>query len=430
MPTHGGERPEQAHSPGEFAPSSRESGHRYRWVILSVGVLAQAALAALQHGLPALGPILRTRFDLTLPEIGLVLASSNWGIMSTLLLWGALADRWGERLVIAAGLGGSAVAIIAASQAADVTELVLWLILAGALGSAASAASGRAVMHWFSRRERGFALGIRQMAIPLGSAVAALSLPLIAAAAGLDAALFALAGAAGLGAVCAALLLSSSPGASGEISLVVPLSPLRDGVLWRLAFCSGLLVCSQVAMNGFVVLLLNEYRGIALGPAALVLAAINLGGGAARVLVGRLSDRSGRRLPPIRKQALWLASALMASALLIDAPLPLLIPALVAAGVFALSWNGLAMTAAAEMAGQARAGLAIGLQGTVIRVVSAGAGVAFGFAVEQTGSWALAILLLGLLPLISYSLMAPLSGEEERRLLPLDPARPATSPPA
>lgn len=93
--------------------------------------------------------------------------------------------------------------------------------------------------------------------------------------------------------------------------------------------------------------------------------------------------------------------------------------ALLASGVLALSWNGLAMTAAAEMAGHARAGLAIGLQGTVIRVVSAGAGVAFGFVVEQSGSWAVAILLLATLPLISCALMSPLSGEEERRLLPL-----------
>ena len=213
--------------------------HRYRWAILAVGVLAQAALAALQHGLPALNPMLRSAYGLSLPEIGLVLAAANWGIMSTLLLWGALADRHGERIVIAVGLGGSSLCILAATSAGGVAMLVAWLVLAGALGSAAS---GRAVMRWFSRGERGFALGIRQMAIPLGSALAALALPLIAAGFGLAAALTALAAGAAVGAVCCALWLTAPPkGEAGARQTQVP-SPLRDGPLWRLAFCSGLFV--------------------------------------------------------------------------------------------------------------------------------------------------------------------------------------------
>jgi sugar phosphate permease len=74
------------------------------------------------------------------------------------------------------------------------------------------------------------------------------------------------------------------------------------------------------------------------------------------------------------------------------------------------------MTAAAELAGHIRAGTAIGLQGTVIRVVSGGAGIAFGYAVEQTGSWAVAFALLAVLPAASFILLASVSGEEEKRL--------------
>jgi sugar phosphate permease len=273
-------------------------------------------------------------------------------------------------------------------------------------------------MHWFSRSERGFALGIRQMSIPLGSAIAALVLPLTAAAAGLGAAFTVIAGAAALGALCAAIWLASPQGAREDVGRTDLPSPVRDPALWRLAFCAGLLVCSQVAMNGFMVIFLTEHRGLSVTLAALVLALINIGGGAMRVLAGRWSDRSGRRVPPIRRQALWLSLALMASALVVDAPLPLLIAALLIAGVLGLAWNGLAFTAAAEMAGHARAGMAIGLQGTIIRVVSAGAGVVFGLAVEQSGSWSLAFLLLAILPLASFGLLTPLAKEEERRLLP------------
>jgi len=397
-------------------------GASYRWIILGIGVLAQAALAALQHGLSGLGPMFRTEFGLSLPQVGLALAAANWGIMTTLLLWGRLADRYGERPVIAIGLGSSALCILAASFAEEAGVLIAWLFIAGALGAAASAASGRAVMHWFARAERGLALGIRQMSIPLGSAAAALALPLIAAAAGIGAALAALAGAAALGALCAGLWLAAPPPSQVEGAPGGGPSPLRDRSLWRLAFCAGLLVCSQIAMNGFVIIFLAEYRGLEVGLAALVLAIINIAGGVVRVLAGRLSDLSGRRIPPIRRQALLLALGLMAAALLVNAPLALLIPVLVAAGTLAISWNGLAFTAAAEMAGHAQAGTAIGLQGTIIRIVSAGAGVAFGFVVEQTGSWAAAFALLGILPLVSFSLLTPLIGEEERRFALSEPA--------
>ncbi len=82
---------------------------RYRWTILAVGVAAQAALSAVTMGLPALAPALRDAFGLSLSEVGLVLASVNWGTVVT--SWrGALADRIGERTVIAAGLAGGALA--------------------------------------------------------------------------------------------------------------------------------------------------------------------------------------------------------------------------------------------------------------------------------------------------------------------------------
>ena len=59
--------------------------------------------------------------------------------------------------------------------------------------------------------------------------------------------------------------------------------------------------------------------------------------------------------------------------MLLEAPLWLLVPSLVVAGVLGLSWNGLSFTAAAEAAGRARSGAAIGLQQTFL---SAGAIVA------------------------------------------------------
>jgi sugar phosphate permease len=80
-----------------------------------------------------------------------------------------------------------------------------------------------------------------------------------------------------------------------------------------------------------------------------------------------------------------------------------------------MSWNGLSFTAAAEMSGRERAGTALGLQGTVMRLVSAGAGVGFGALVAAT-SWPAAFALLAALPVAGWFMLAPLVGDEEERI--------------
>src|SRR6059058_37435 len=102
-----------------FAPtyshSVRES--RYRWAVLAAGVFAQAALSAVQQGLPAIAPVLRDELGLSLTQVGVVLASVSWGITALLLVWGWLADRAGERIVVSVGLGGGALALAAGAYA-------------------------------------------------------------------------------------------------------------------------------------------------------------------------------------------------------------------------------------------------------------------------------------------------------------------------
>src|SRR4029450_12563525 len=131
-------------------------------------------------GLPALGPPARGEFGLSLGEVGLAFGAVTGGGMLTLVPWGALTDRIGERPVMASGLAGCAAALVGASLATTYPALLVALLVAGMLGSSATGASGRAVMGWFARTERGFALGIRQMALPLGGARVSATLPVSA----------------------------------------------------------------------------------------------------------------------------------------------------------------------------------------------------------------------------------------------------------
>lgn len=379
---------------------------RYRWTILALGTGAQAAYSAVFLGIPVLAPALRAEYGLTLPEIGLAIATANLGSVVTLLPWGLLADRAGERAVLAGGLTGAAIALSGAAFAPSFGVLVATLTAAGALGASVNAASGRAVMGWFGRGERGFALGIRQTAVPIGGVAVALVLPPIVEAWGVRGGLLALA-AGCLGTAAAGLLgLREAPGS--EEGLREAGHPLRDGRMWRLSVGSALVIAAQASILGFVILFLHGERGLSTAAAGGVFALMQVLGAGLRITAGRWSDRVRARVAPLRQLAFALAVALLATAVLTRAPLGLLLPALVAAGALSLSWNGLSFTAAAELAGRARAGAAIGFQQTALSLSYAASAPAFA-AVVDAGSWRLGFALAAVMPLAGATVLRRLA---------------------
>jgi MFS family permease len=113
------------------------------------------------------------------------------------------------------------------------------------------------------------------------------------------------------------------------------------------------------------------------------------------------------RIVPLRWVALGLALTVGVTAGLVDAPVWILVAALVVAGTFGLSWNGLSFTAAAEAAGRARSGAAIGLQQTFLSAGAIVAPIAFATTVHHA-SWRAAFVLAALSPLVGYALLSPL----------------------
>src|SRR6266516_143595 len=150
-----------------------------RWLILAAGTVAVTAGCAFQYGLAYLIPALRAS-GLSLAQAGVIVACPTAGLLLTLVAWGAAADRWGERRILAAGLGIAGLVLLAAARARGMATLAACLVVAGAAGASVHAASGRLILGWFAARERGLAMGIRQSAQPLGVAVAALTPPIVA----------------------------------------------------------------------------------------------------------------------------------------------------------------------------------------------------------------------------------------------------------
>src|SRR4051812_43455604 len=352
------------------------------------------------QGLPAIGPQLRDGYGLTVGETGIALSAVVVGMTLTLLAWGTLSDRRGERPVISIGLVGAAAALIGAALTRSFAGLFLCLFAAGLFVASANAASGRATMGWFAARERGLALGIRQASMPVGAALAGLTLPALAAS-GTRSALIGLA-AILLGAALVAGLLLRPPPDPRERTPAR--GPLRDRRIWRLSEASALLVSVQFGYLGFLTLYLHDERGFSPAAAAATLAGVQLLGAVTRVALGRLSDRLGRRIAPLRRLCLVLAAGTAMAGAAEATGLNALLPLVLTGALVAASWNGLAFTAAAELAGGANSGTALGLQNTVMSVVSGTTLATFGWLVSGT-SWALGFGLLALPALGAHAML-------------------------
>jgi MFS family permease len=335
------------------------AGARRRWVILATGMAAMTAGCTFQYGLAYMIPALR-REGLSLEEAGLLVACPTAGLLLTLVVWGAAADRWGERLVLGAGLSLAGAVLLAGAAAGTTEKLGVCLALAGAAGASVYAASGRLILGWFAGHERGLAMGIRQSAQPLGVAIAGLVLPSLAGHGRSAALLF-------LGAFCLAaaalVALTVRDPPRPEHERADRRSPYREPMLWRIHAASSLLVVPQFTVATFALVFLVDAHG-------------------------------------------WHAPA---------AGRVLAVAALCGAAVLAVSTNGLAFTAVAERAGSSWAGRALGIQNTAQNAFAAATPPVIAAVIGRAGYPAV-FAVVAAFPLLAASLV-PVAAERAAGLV-------------
>ncbi|MER9934603.1 MFS transporter [Mesorhizobium sp. M0088] len=360
----------------------------HRWKVLGIGVAANAAFSATFSGIPATAVVLRQGYHLGNAELGLALGLLGLGVALSELPWGLLTDRWGDRRVLLIGLGATAVWLVAMAMLVvptkagipGVTLLSASLLITGLLGGSVNGSSGRAIMGWFRENERGFAMSIRQTAVPLGGGLGALVLPSLALAFGFGAVFGVLAGASALSALFAWRWLHEPPTAGeGHLaSAAVGPAPLRNRDVWRIATAIGLLCFPQVAVLTFASVFLHDFVGLGTAAISASLAAVQIGAMVMRIWSGRFTDRHGNR-----RQFLRLCSAFSALAfamlwlLVLFGPtvpggqliwLAVLPVVLIVAGISVSAWHGVAYTELATLAGASHVGTALSLANTFVFV--------------------------------------------------------------
>jgi MFS family permease len=353
--------------------------NRHRWKILAIGFSANAAFSAVISGLPATAVLMRSAYGVDTAAVGAALGATGLGIALSELPWGLLTDRLGDRRVLLAGL--TLTTLVLAAMAAWLspgtahawTLLVTALGVIGLVGGSINGASGRAVMAWFDAGERGFAMGIRQTALPAGGVVGALLLPAVVTAWGFAAAY------AVLGFLCAACIVATwawlhEPPVASVAHAGAPAaaaSVLRDARTWCMVAGMALLCVPQLAVLVFTAVFLHDvaHLGVAQTTAAFVL--YQLGSAVLRVWSGRWTDRHGNRRAFLRACSLvCTAIFLVLAGLALAAPhanlAPLLFVAIAAGGVAGSCWHGVAFTELAVQAGPRSVGTALGLGNTFV----------------------------------------------------------------
>ena len=344
---------------------------RRRWGILAVGTFAQAATCSFLYGIPMLVPALRDQDGLSLVQAGLIVSAPIVGLLLTLIAWGALADRVGERLVIVTGVAGAAVLLGLIPLASNLGAVAALLAFAGAFAASVNAASGRVVMGWFPVHERGLAMGTRQTAQPLGVALAALVLPPLADAVGPREALLFPAALCLAAAVAAYAVVADPARPTRAPGTPAPGSPYRGpATLARIHLASALLVVPQFAVATFTLAYLVSQRHWPSAVAGRWIFGFQAAGALGRIVSGVWSDRVRSRLAPMRQLAV--TSAVLMAAIAVAAYLQQgwIVVGFALGAVVTVADNGLGYTAVAEYAGTAWSGRALGVQNTVQNVAA------------------------------------------------------------
>jgi MFS family permease len=379
------------------------AGGRWSIMIISLGVTASSFLFI--NGVAFLIPSLQARRGIPLTEAGLLSSMPSWGMVVTLVLWGCVLDRVGERTVLTVGSALTAAAAYAAASAHSMVLIGVYLFLGGMAAASCNVAGGRLVSAWFPLQQRGLAMGIRQTAQPLGIALGALVVPELAER-GPRSGLMFLALMCAVAAVVSALGIVDPPRKSrkeaSEEELANPY--LGSFVLWRIHAAAGLLMMPQAVTVTFMLVWLMHHHGWSVAAAGGLITLCQMLGALGRIAVGRWSDHVGSRMRPVRTVAIAAALILFLLALTDNSSSGYDVLLMAALSVIAVLDNGLEATAITEFAGPFWSGRALGIQNTTQRLMAAAGPPLFGaliMAAAYPSAWALCALFpLAAVPLV------------------------------
>jgi len=364
-------------------------------------------------GISPLSPSLVEGLGLTRFQVAFIVPSIYLAGLLFSLPGGRLADRLGVRPAFLGGLALAAAGLLAAALAPGFLAFLACLFVAGAGWSVVNPTLGKAIMDVFPVRERGIAMGVKQMGLTIGGVISALALPAIAAALGWRFAM----------GTCA--LVVALPVALGWYPLGAfragsrAVSPDRlagTGSSWWWArrpalvifFATGFVLgMVQAAVLSYLPLFTVQALGFDKIGAGLLVAASQAGGAVSRLALGAASDRW-----LTERRSLWITGTGAVGAAIFGlyavwpATAPLTAGLLAfATGVGAYGWVGIFFVISAEAGGPREAGLLSGVAFAAIVLGLLVGPPVFGLLLEAgnsyTAAWAVFAALSALVAVVA-----------------------------
>jgi MFS family permease len=339
--------------------------------VLAGATAAQASVAFVNFGLPAIGPKLRTEFSLSLLELGAVLSAGLLGSGLALIAAGIVVDRYGASRSMIGGTALGTVGLVGAALSTSAVGLFGSLFVFGVGTAVVPVAGAGALFRSFPAGRRGWALGVRQTAVPLGGTIAAVSFPVLYAAGGSRATFLVTAVAVCVTGTAFAVVVGSARGAHSSAVE----RPFRT--IWGAPGMQRLLLvaaCYIVVLQALLAYIVPAIRaaGYSSLTASVAYFAINVTAMLARIVWGRIADtgEGTRRVRTLVEVGFVACGGALLFALALHVGPAAIVAAAVLFGVGALGWNALVYVSAGERASSELAARSVAVAATVVFVIS------------------------------------------------------------
>jgi sugar phosphate permease len=223
-----------------------------------------------------------------------------------MIIFGNLMDKYGEKWVVGLGSILLGLNILAAYKTDNYILLLVILAFVGIWYGTAQPGGSSAIIKWFSKKNRGLAMGIRQTGTPIGGALASAALPFFFIQYGLSSAIFVQAIVAVVGGIIFLLFYrdrNCNKQYEEKHSFMEKITKIKNNFeLYPLFFIGFTMISLQMIIVAHLMSYFTNTLQVSLSAAGVFLSFALVGGMIGRIILAWISDTifKGNRSKPLQ----------------------------------------------------------------------------------------------------------------------------------
>lgn len=385
------------------------------WYMLGLLLVIQILVALIGRGLAPLGVLIGEDLSLTKTQIGLLPSALFLGQTLISLPAGFVTDRIGSKRMLLIVIITTGIAFIAMTFISLFSVILIMIAIGGVGYGAAHPATNRGIIYWFPQNRRGMAMGIKQMGVTVGSALAALLLLPLANIWGWRTAYFSASLLLIVAGLIAYSLYKDPPGSNANKSSEKIgqfysefVSVVKYRALVLISSGASILNGSQMILNTYLVLFAYEVIGLSLILSGLLLVISEIGGSLGRITWGMLSDllfKSDRIVILMIIALLTAGIATVVAFVPVGISFFMIAPIIFCFGFCVSGFNAIWMNAATEIVPHNQSGMATGFSITVGSLGVIIGPPLFGLIVDTSGTFTFGWLFIAALMFLVMTLL-------------------------